>query len=102
MKLEGARKERQHQEECELIRQQVAAQPSRQHTMGEIAQLEADVEALERDNVAAGKLLELRRKQFALLLHTVRVEVEAGRHTRSERTSAGKETDCLRLVSYAF
>ena len=40
--------------------------------MTEIAELEISVESLEKENVAAGRLLELRRKQFALLLHTVR------------------------------
>lgn len=69
--LSSARVHRQHMEECEVLRGQIATQPTRRHSHRRIAELEAQVEALERENEAAGRLMELRRKQFALLMHTV-------------------------------
>ncbi|CAI7846106.1 unnamed protein product [Closterium sp. NIES-53] len=66
-----ARRQRQHEEECELVRRQIAAQPARAVSEARIAALEAEVEALEAENVGAGRVVELRRKQFALLLHTM-------------------------------
>ncbi|CAI5524069.1 unnamed protein product [Closterium sp. Naga37s-1] len=65
-----ARRQRQHEEECELVRRQIAAQPARAVSEARIAALEAEVEALEAENVGAGRVVELRRKQFALLMHT--------------------------------
>jgi len=37
-----------------------------------IVSLQQELEALEKENVAASRVLDLRRKQFSLLLHTVR------------------------------
>eukprot|EP00475_Leptophrys_vorax_P021205 TRINITY_DN28941_c0_g1_i1.p2 TRINITY_DN28941_c0_g1~~TRINITY_DN28941_c0_g1_i1.p2 ORF type:complete len:192 (-),score=15.78 TRINITY_DN28941_c0_g1_i1:51-602(-) len=71
LELEAARRERAHLESCELIRQQIAALPSRQRSHAALAALRADVAALEAENAAAGRVLELRRKQFALLMHTM-------------------------------
>ncbi|GAB4858162.1 THO complex subunit 7A [Ancistrocladus abbreviatus] len=69
--LEESKIERQHKEECEAIRKLIAMQPPRSETQKTIAELEKERAALEAENTAGSRLLELRKKQFALLLHVV-------------------------------
>ncbi|KAG2543944.1 hypothetical protein PVAP13_9NG778700 [Panicum virgatum] len=63
--------ERQHKEECEAIRKVIFLQPPRSETEKLIADLEKEISDLEAENVACVRTLELRKKQFALLLHVV-------------------------------
>ncbi|CAL4914789.1 unnamed protein product [Urochloa decumbens] len=63
--------ERQHKEECEAIRRLISLQPPRSETEKLIADLEKEIADLEAENVACVRTLELRKKQFALLLHVV-------------------------------
>jgi THO complex subunit 7 len=69
--LEEAKIERVHKEECEAIRKLIATQPPRSETQKTITDLEKEIASLEAENTAGSRLLELRRKQFALLLHVV-------------------------------
>ncbi|KAF2323837.1 hypothetical protein GH714_000341 [Hevea brasiliensis] len=69
--LEASKIERQHKEECEAIRKLIAMQPPRSETQKIIQDLEKEIAALEAENTAGSRLLELRKKQFALLLHVV-------------------------------
>lgn len=69
--LEASKIERQHKEECEAIRKLIAMQPPRAETEKMIAELEKEIAALEAEDAATSRLLELRKKQFALLLHVV-------------------------------
>lgn len=69
--LEQSKIERQHKEECEAIRKLIATQPPRSETQKIITELEKEIAALDAENTAGSRLLELRKKQFALLLHVV-------------------------------
>ncbi|XP_047316273.1 THO complex subunit 7B-like [Impatiens glandulifera] len=69
--LELAKIERQHKEECESIRKLIALQPPRSETQKIITDLEKEIAMLEAESVANSRTLELRKKQFALLLHVV-------------------------------
>ena len=69
--LEESKVERRHKEECEAIRKLIAMQPPRSETMKVISELENEIAALDAENTAGSRLLELRKKQFALLLHVV-------------------------------
>lgn len=69
--LEESKIERQHREECEAIRKLIALQPPRSETQRMISNLEKEIAALEAENAAAVRLLDLRKKQFSLLLHVV-------------------------------
>ncbi|OIT40158.1 PREDICTED: THO complex subunit 7A-like [Nicotiana attenuata] len=69
--LEESKIERQHKEECEAIRKLVAMQPPRSETQKVITDLEKEIAMLEAENTASSRTLELRKKQFALLLHVV-------------------------------
>ncbi|MQM20904.1 hypothetical protein Taro_053934 [Colocasia esculenta] len=69
--LEESKIERQHKEECEAIRRLIAMQPPRSETQKTIAALEKEIAALEAENAAAIRTLDLRKKQFSLLLHVV-------------------------------
>jgi THO complex subunit 7 len=69
--LEQSKIERQHKEECEAIRKLISLQPPRSETERLIADLEKEIADLEAENVACFRTLELRKKQFALLLHVV-------------------------------
>lgn len=69
--LEASKIERQHKEECEAIRKLIALQPPRSETQKVISELEREIELLEAENTAGSRMLELRKKQFALLLHVV-------------------------------
>ncbi|XP_059448972.1 THO complex subunit 7A-like [Corylus avellana] len=69
--LEESKIERQHKEECEAIRKLIATQPPRSETQKTITELEKEIAALDAENTAGSRLLELRKKQFALLLHVV-------------------------------
>nr|GMD61672.1 THO complex subunit 7A-like [Ipomoea batatas]GMD69750.1 THO complex subunit 7A-like [Ipomoea batatas] len=69
--LEESKIERQHKEECEAIRKLIAMQPPRSETQKVITDLEKEIGMLEAENTASSRTLELRKKQFALLLHVV-------------------------------
>ncbi|XP_076887901.1 THO complex subunit 7A-like [Bidens hawaiensis] len=69
--LEASKVERKHKEECETVRKLIAAQPPRSETQKVIDELEKEIAALEAENTASSRTLELRKKQFALLLHVV-------------------------------
>ncbi|KAL3518796.1 hypothetical protein ACH5RR_021385 [Cinchona calisaya] len=69
--LEASKIERLHKEECEAIRKLIALQPPRSETQKIISELEREIEMLEAENTAGSRTLELRKKQFALLLHVV-------------------------------
>ncbi|EFJ34721.1 hypothetical protein SELMODRAFT_438744 [Selaginella moellendorffii] len=71
IQLEQSKIERQHKEECEAIRRLIAAQPPRSETQNVITELEKEIATLEAENMTATRTLELRKKQFALLLHAV-------------------------------
>ncbi|KAJ6845938.1 THO complex subunit 7B-like [Iris pallida] len=69
--LEESKIERQHKEECETIRKLIALQPPRSETQKTISDLEKEIASLEAENVAGVRTLDLRKKQFSLLLHVV-------------------------------
>lgn len=69
--LEESKIERKHKEECEAIRKLIAAQPPRSETQKQIMELEKEIAALDAENTASSRMVELRKKQFALLLHVV-------------------------------
>ncbi|GAA0149996.1 hypothetical protein LIER_09031 [Lithospermum erythrorhizon] len=69
--LEESKIERQHKEECEAIRRLIATQPPRVQTQKAINDLEKEIALLEAENTASSRTLELRKKQFTLLLHVV-------------------------------
>ncbi|KAJ4892749.1 THO complex subunit 7B [Raphanus sativus] len=69
--LEESKVERQHKEECETIRKLIYAQPPRSETEKVICELKREIAELEAESTASWRLLELRKKQFALLLHVV-------------------------------
>ncbi|CAK9159363.1 unnamed protein product [Ilex paraguariensis] len=69
--LEESKIERQHKEECEAIASLIATQPPRSETQKIITELEKEITMLEAENTGASRMLELRKKQFALLLHVV-------------------------------
>jgi THO complex subunit 7 len=71
-KLEKSKIERKHKEECEAIRKMISLQPPRSETEKLIADLK-EIADLEAENIACIRTLELRKKQFALLLHVVSV-----------------------------
>lgn len=71
-RLEESKIERQHKEECEAIRKLIAMQPPRSATQKTISELEQEIASLEAENTASSRTLELRKKQFSLLLHVVR------------------------------
>lgn len=69
--LEQSKIERQHKEECEAIRKLIASQPPRSETQKTISDLEKEIAALEAENASCVRTLDLRKKQFSLLLHVV-------------------------------
>ncbi|XP_010420382.1 PREDICTED: THO complex subunit 7A-like [Camelina sativa] len=69
--LEESKIERQHKEECEAIRKLISAQPPKSETQKAIHELKKEIAELEAEDTASWRLLELRKKQFALLLHVV-------------------------------
>uniref|UniRef100_A0A1J3GWT2 THO complex subunit 7A n=1 Tax=Noccaea caerulescens TaxID=107243 RepID=A0A1J3GWT2_NOCCA len=69
--LEESKIERQHKEECEAIRKLISTQPPRSETHKVIHELNKEIVELEAESTASWRLLELRKKQFALLLHVV-------------------------------
>ncbi|KAF6149036.1 hypothetical protein GIB67_030375 [Kingdonia uniflora] len=71
--LKDSKIERQHKEECEAIRKLIAMQPPRSKTQTVITDLEKEITMLEAENTAASRTLELRKKQFSLLLHVIRL-----------------------------
>eukprot|EP00897_Mesotaenium_endlicherianum_P006770 jgi/Mesen1/6120/ME000311S05208 len=71
VQLDGARAERRHLEDCENRRRMISAQPGRRHTEAAIAELEEELVALEAANLAGLRQLDLRKKQFSLLMHLV-------------------------------
>ncbi|KAH7352442.1 hypothetical protein KP509_19G045300 [Ceratopteris richardii] len=71
VQLEESKIERQHKEECEAIRRLIGAQPARSETQKVLDELTRELSALEAENLAASRTLDLRKKQFSLLLHVV-------------------------------
>ena len=69
--LDGARLDRQHKEEYEALRRLCTQFPSRSDTTARLASLEAEIAELETESEATASKLDLRKKQFALLLHLV-------------------------------
>lgn len=69
--LQASKIERQHKEECEAIRKLIAMQPPRSETQKLIVELEKEIAALDAENTASSRMLDLRKKQFSLLLHVV-------------------------------
>ncbi|XP_055818796.1 THO complex subunit 7A-like [Solanum dulcamara] len=69
--LEESKLERKHKEECESIRKLVSMQPPRSETQKVITELEKEIAMLGAENTTSSRTLELRKKQFALLLHVV-------------------------------
>ncbi|KAF5185839.1 Tho complex subunit 7a [Thalictrum thalictroides] len=69
--LEESKIERQQKEECEAIRKLIAMQPPRSETQKMISELEKEIAGLEAEETACSRTLELRKKQFSLLLHLV-------------------------------
>ncbi|KAM1126330.1 hypothetical protein ACFX2B_041029 [Malus domestica] len=55
----------------ELNTKLIAAQPPQSETLKVISDLEKEIAALDVENTASSRTLELRKKQFALLLHMV-------------------------------
>lgn len=68
-KLDAARRDRKHKEEYETLRRLCVQLPSRSDTESACADLEEQIAVLERESSDAFKKLNLRKKQFALLLH---------------------------------
>jgi hypothetical protein len=71
LELDAARIERQNQEECESIRETIAAEPSRAHSMEGIEETQQEIAEMERELAATALIVEHRKKQFALLMHVV-------------------------------
>ncbi|KAJ3692566.1 hypothetical protein LUZ60_011661 [Juncus effusus] len=69
--LEESKVERRHKEECEAVRKLVSAWPPRSDTERIIADLEAEIADLEAEDERCIRTVDLRRKQFSLLLHVV-------------------------------
>lgn len=69
--LEESKIERQHKEDCEAIRRLISQQQPRSETQKIILDLEEKIADLEAENTAGSRTLELRKKQFSLLLHVV-------------------------------
>ncbi|KAM1151287.1 hypothetical protein ACFX15_033438 [Malus domestica] len=69
--LEESKIERMHKEECESIRKLIATQPPRSETLKIISDSEKEIMALDAENTPSWRTLDLRKKQFALLLHVV-------------------------------
>jgi THO complex subunit 7 len=69
--LQEARLVRQHNEEYEVLRQQIMEHPPRSETQREIEEVLADIKGTEASSQGYLQLLDLRRKQFALLLHAI-------------------------------
>lgn len=67
--LETARVERNHKGEYEVLRRLCMEHPGRAHTHTAIATLENEITELEHESTQLTAVLELRKKQFALLLH---------------------------------
>lgn len=88
VELDAARLERQHKEEYEALRRLCMEFPSRAETAGHNAQLEREIEDLEKESEATASTLELRKKQFALLLHVVN-ELQDELEDEKEKDAAG-------------
>mmetsp|Transcript_10070 Transcript_10070/g.11766 ORF Transcript_10070/g.11766 Transcript_10070/m.11766 type:complete len:207 (+) Transcript_10070:207-827(+) len=67
--LEVAQVERKQREEYELLRRLCTEHPVRRTSHAAISNIEKEIKTLESENAIASNKLELRRKQFALLLH---------------------------------
>ncbi|KAB2635703.1 THO complex subunit 7A-like [Pyrus ussuriensis x Pyrus communis] len=89
--LEESKVERRHKEECEVIRKLIATHPPRSETLKIISELEKEIAALDAENTASSRTLELRKKQFALLLHVTRESVPESFREIRKRIDTGKE-----------
>ncbi|GAQ90734.1 THO complex subunit 7 [Klebsormidium nitens] len=69
--LDTAKIERKNLEECETIRETVAAQPSRAQSTRSIEETQREIAEMEREIAAAALAFFHRKKQFALLMHVI-------------------------------
>lgn len=69
LQLEEARRVKRNKQEYDMVASKVEALPSRAETAKKIAQVQSELEALEATRRASDEKLELRRRQFALLMH---------------------------------
>ena len=69
--LQDARLVRQHNEEYEVLRQQIMEHPPRSETEHKIELVLADIKGTEESSQRYLQLLDLRRKQYAVLLHAI-------------------------------
>lgn len=69
--LELAKLERQRLEEYEVLRKQIHQQQPRWRTQQEMDKVAGDVEAIQADTARLKATFERRRKQYALLYHTL-------------------------------
>uniref|UniRef100_A0A7S3FYZ3 THO complex subunit 7 homolog n=1 Tax=Palpitomonas bilix TaxID=652834 RepID=A0A7S3FYZ3_9EUKA len=69
--LKHQQKLRRHKEEYEAVANVIKTLPSRTKSEGEIAVLEDEIETLRKRNSEVDQRLQLRQKQFQLLLHTL-------------------------------
>jgi len=71
LKLEQEKIKRQNLEEYDKIRKLVHQFPSRQQTGEEIAKLRVEIDVLEKESTEITATLDLRSKQFQMLLHII-------------------------------
>ncbi|XP_078179096.1 THO complex subunit 7B-like [Carex rostrata] len=99
--LEMSRVERRHKEECEAVRKLVASWPPRSETERLITDLQAEIADLEAEDVSCVRMLDLRRKQFSLLLHVVEelqnTITEDDQKLSLEELSGGAGSDAMAL-----
>ncbi|XP_078440306.1 THO complex subunit 7B-like [Wolffia australiana] len=97
-RLDESRVDRRHKEECEALRRHVAAQPPRSETLAAISALERDIAELEAENDAAIRTVDLRRKQFSLLLRVVdelQATIEDEQRTAAEESKPLADYDAM-------
>ncbi|KAH7836894.1 hypothetical protein Vadar_007086 [Vaccinium darrowii] len=85
--LEESKIESQHKEECEAIRRLIGMQPPRSETQKVITDLEKEIAMLEAENTAGSRTLELRKKQFALMLHVLETFYHVSQAVKSSANS---------------
>jgi THO complex subunit 7 len=95
VQLEQERVVRQHKEEYEAIARLINELPARQDTENAIAALEGDLSELERDENSLQQKMDLRTKQFHLLLHTVQdlQQMIAAEEAEESQQGAAMEED---------
>ena len=91
--LDSARLERQHKEEYEALRRLCMQYPSRAKTEAANTQLTKEIGTLEAEGEATASKLELRKKQFALLLHVVNELQDEIEEEEKEEVAAADDDD---------